>query len=354
MRTLEIPVITMMSSAENVAGQGVGSAYREQLNLVNERLNGIFDIRVNEQKYGEITHYHTIDFRYYLHALFGRKKTYRVGYVHFIPETLDGSLKLAKPVKIVFYRYLLKFYQEMDQLVVVNPMFIDKLVALGFDRNKITYIPNYVSDVTFHRQSAEDIAATKAKYGLDPDRFTVLGVGQVQTRKGVLDFIEVAKMLPHIQFVWAGGFSFGKITAGYEELKEAMENCPSNVKFLGIIQRDDMNAVYNAADVMFLPSYAELFPMTILESMAIGVPILLRDLDLYENILFDYYMKGTSNEMFRDELIRLSEDADYYEAYRQKSLEGKKFYSKQSVGTMWERFYSSLLEKEVYEQKTVY
>ncbi|WP_367301730.1 hypothetical protein [Listeria fleischmannii] len=60
----------------------------------------------------------------------------------------------------------------------------------------------------------------RKKYQIPLDKFVVLGVGQVQHRKGVLDFIEVAKSLPDIQFVWAGGFSFGKITSGYEELKK--------------------------------------------------------------------------------------------------------------------------------------
>ena len=56
----------------------------------------------------------------------------------------------------------------------------------------------------------------------------VLGAGQVQTRKGVLDFVNVAKQMPDVQFVWAGGFSFGRITDGYEELKKLQENPPEN------------------------------------------------------------------------------------------------------------------------------
>ncbi|STY44477.1 Uncharacterised protein [Listeria grayi] len=51
----------------------------------------------------------------------------------------------------------------------------------------------------------------------------VLGSGQVQHRKGVMDFIETAKQLPDVQFIWAGGFSFGMITSGYEELKKCMK-----------------------------------------------------------------------------------------------------------------------------------
>lgn len=40
------------------------------------------------------------------------------------------------------------------------------------------------------------------------DKFVVLGVGQIQHRKGVLDFVEVAKEFPELQFVWAGGLLF--------------------------------------------------------------------------------------------------------------------------------------------------
>ena len=57
-------------------------------------------------------------------------------------------------------------------------------------------------------------------------------------------------MLPDITFVWAGGFSFGKITDGYDELKEIYQNPPSNVHFIGIVQREEMNDIYNLADIL--------------------------------------------------------------------------------------------------------
>ena len=40
-------VINMISSADMVAGQGVGSAYEEQVQLVKEGASDIFDVRVN-------------------------------------------------------------------------------------------------------------------------------------------------------------------------------------------------------------------------------------------------------------------------------------------------------------------
>ena len=40
-----------------------------------------------------------------------------------------------------------------------------------------------------------------------------------------------------------------------------------------------------------LPSYEELFPMCILEAMCVNLPVLTRDLDIYNGILFDFYLR---------------------------------------------------------------
>lgn len=39
--------ITMYSSADKVAGQGVGSAYKEQVRLIQEGASDLFDVRIN-------------------------------------------------------------------------------------------------------------------------------------------------------------------------------------------------------------------------------------------------------------------------------------------------------------------
>lgn len=84
-----------------------------------------------------------------------------MGYVHFLPETLEGSLKLPWIARKVLYRYVIAFYKRMDALVVVNPTFIPKLEAYGIAREKITYIPNFVSKKEFHPIASEE----KSSYG---------------------------------------------------------------------------------------------------------------------------------------------------------------------------------------------
>lgn len=336
-------VIDMLSSADKVDGQGVGSAYLEQVSLVKEGTKKIFDVRVNDKRDADINHYHTIDFNNYIRM--STTKGINVSYVHFLPTTLDGSIKLPKPIFSLFKKYVVDFYNKADYLVVVNPIFIEELVKNKISKDKVTYIPNYVSKESFYKMKQTDIDEVKVKYGIDKHAFVVLGVGQVQTRKGVLDFIEVAKKLPNMTFVWCGGFSFGKITDGYEELKKVYDNPPKNVKFVGIIPRIEMNAMYNISDVLFMPSYNELFPMSILEAINSDKPILLRDLDLYKDILFEKYLKGNKNSDFVKQLKLLQMDKKEYEKYSKYSSEISKFYSKEHVLEMWIEFYTKIYEK---------
>lgn len=342
--------INMLSRADSVKGQGVGSAYLEQVALVKEELSDQYKIKINSFAMGDITHYHSINPEFFLTIPRARRKGVAVGYVHFIPETLEDSIKLPWFAKKVFYWYVMKFYKSMDLLVTVNPWFIQKLAEYGINPKRVTYIPNYVSSRQFFPIVNRSKAALRKQYGLAEDKFTVLGVGQLQLRKGILDFIEIAKKMPEIQFVWAGGFSFGVITDGYEEIKKIKEHPPKNVTFLGIVDREKMNEVYNLADVMFLPSYNELFPMTVLEAMSCNVPMLLRDLDLYEDILFDFYLKADDNKDFMTLLNRLHTDEGFYQSAVDMSKRGKAFYSRENVAKLWDRFYKRALRYKVHKE----
>jgi 1,2-diacylglycerol-3-alpha-glucose alpha-1,2-galactosyltransferase len=356
-----MPTINMLSSADKIKGQGVSSAYIEQVNLVKEGLKHKYDIKVNCMERCDIMHYHTIDFHHYLSVPFAKFKGVTVGYVHFLPETVDNSLDIPWILKKIFYRYMIDFYDSMDYLVTVNPVFIKELTSYGIESEKITYIPNFVSEEQFHTYSKDHIKRLREQYEISEQSFVVLGVGQVQTRKGIVDFIEVAKSLPEIQFIWAGGFSFGALTDGYKELKKVVEHPPSNVKFVGIVDRSNMNDIYNLADVMFLPSYSELFPMTILESMNCKLPIILRDLDIYPDILFDFYMKESTNQGFIQLIQALRNDQELYKKWSNRSWNGHIFYSRDHVLQMWELFYDKVykethwrkIRRKMYEKESI-
>lgn len=330
--------ITMFSAAETVPGQGVGSAYRELVNLLTDRFPDKFDLKFNSLSRTDISHYHTINFGFFLNTFLPGRGT-KIGYVHFLPETLEDSINLWSPIKKIFYWYVMTFYKRMDQIVVVNPVFIDKLVALGVAKEKITFIPNFVSKDEFFPIPDNQKAGIRQKLSLPEDAFIVLGVGQVQVRKGVLDFIQLAKDNPKWTFVWVGGFSFGAITAGYEELKKVVDNPPKNLIFPGIVDRDLMNDYYNAADVFLLPSYTELFPMSALEAFSTGTPTILRDLELYRAIIDGYYLPANDRAGMQTQLDQLATDQELQHQVAKQSLAASEYYSATHVSRIWEDYY---------------
>ena len=336
--------INMLSQATSVDGQGVGSAFLEQVALVKE-CDDIFDVAINSKKNNyQIHHMHTVNPRYRMR--FTRHHV-NVAYVHFIPSTLDGSLKMPKLIFKIFKKYVISTYRKADEIVVVNPSFIPPLEELGIKRENITYIPNFVDHEKFYKISEEERNALRDKYNIPHDKFVVMGCGQVQTRKGVIDYVETAKRNPDKVFVWAGGFSFGKMTDGYKELKAIMDNPPENVKFIGIIPRTEMNGIFNMCDLLFMPSLSELFPMSILEAVNSAKPVLLRDLDLYEEILFkdkDCYAIGKNVDEFDAQVKKLASDKAYYEHYSKGSKVISDFYSKEHVKSIWREYYPRILE----------
>lgn len=340
--------ITMFSSADKVAGQGVGSAYLELVNLLKSRCREQLDVQINRYRKSDISHYHTIDLPFYF-STFSKKRGRKIGYVHFLPETLEGSLKIPQPFRGIFYHYVIAFYKRMDHLVVVNPSFIDKLTAYGIPRQKITYIPNFVDAKRFHPVDAVQRAQLRTHYQIPADKFVVLGTGQVQERKGVPDFITLARQNPDVQFIWAGGFSFGRLTDGYAELKKVVDDPPANLRFTGIVSRDEIADLNNLADLFLLPSYNELFPMSALEAFSCGTPVMLRDLDLYHSIIAGDYEPAKDVSEMQEKLTLLRNDPARLAHWQKQAHQAAQRYSEDHLAKVWLDFYRSQAEEGRHE-----
>ena len=334
--------INMLSQAESVKGQGVASAYREQISLIQE-LSDYFEMEINSKsKDFDIYHIHSPNYRYKVRM---NKKHLNIVHVHFVPSKNDGSLRLPKLINYIFNKYVEGLYRKADELVVVNPCFISELEKLKINRENITYIPNYVDKSRFFPLPEDRIDEIKDEYHIPKDKFVVLGCGQIQTRKGFDDFVETARRNPDMQFVWAGGFSFGRLMHGYKKYKKLLKKLPQNMVHLGIIDRNKMNDVFNMCDVLFMPSFIELFPMTILEMCNVGKTFLVRDLELYRPILFSKYCSGNNVDDFSSELKKLKDDVPYYNLQCENSKFISSFYNKETLLNTWKEYYLRVFDK---------
>ncbi len=334
--------VNVRSISEKVKGQGVDSAFKEHVKILSS--SDKIRVFVNSKKIHDILHVHTLDLE---SSRFMRK--YRkhgkkvVVSVHVVPESIEGSLKLPKLAKKIFYSYMLNFYKRADRCVVVNPYFKEELVNLGLDEEKIVFIPNVVASEKFSPVTHEEKLKLRKELNLPLNGFIVVGSGQIQRRKGIDDFVETAERLKDVFFVWLGGFSFGRLMDGYERYKKIVENPPNNLLFTGIVSREEVARYLKASDLFFLPSFHELFPMAVLEAVNCGLPILLRELDIYEEIYFDNYLSGNDTNEFVKRIETLRSNPREYDEWVKRSRKLARIYSPEETLKRWEKLYLDLL-----------
>lgn len=89
-------------------------------------------------------------------------------------------------------------------------------------------------------------------------------VGHVQGSKGVFEIFEVAKKYPHVIFKLAGPIS--------DEVMQIVK--PPNIILLGSLEKALVRDLLLNSDIFLFPSYTEGFANSLLEAMAMGVPVI--------------------------------------------------------------------------------
>lgn len=128
-------------------------------------------------------------------------------------------------------------------------------------------------------------SSTRSRWDLPEDAFVVGGIGRLTYQKNFALFLEIASAViqhhPHAVFVIAG--------TGEDDpaLREQAANLGigSQIRFLGHIE--EISLLYPALDVLLLPSRYEGLPITVLEAMAVGLPIIASRLDGIAEVLVD-------------------------------------------------------------------
>lgn len=281
--------IHLVSSTDYIAkGTGVHSAFLGIFDLLKEK-NDIEVIK-NQDGFGDIFHSHSYGLYYFLKSR--KYKGRRIHTVHTTPSTIKGSVVFPKFVLPFAKLYFKKVFNHADVCIAISPMVEKNLHDLGV-KSKIINIGNPIDLDKWHT-NIEKRKAGRRILNLPENSKVVLGVGQLQKRKGVEDFIELAKLHRNMDFIWVGSRPFGFITEGVTRINQKINEAPNNIKFLGQVDFNDMPLIYAAADIFVFPSYQENSPLAPIEAAAAGLPVIFRDLKEYEMLYHSTYLKAKS------------------------------------------------------------
>lgn len=335
--------VNILSTALDFKGQGVGSATKDTIHMIKNFLP--YEVRLNSKEPCAVIHVHTPNVGFLFNILKNRKESGVVISAHITPDSLKESLILAPLWVRGFQIYLVEFYNLADRIIAVSPEVKKELKRLGV-KSRIEVVPNFVSSSIFYPETFERKMKLREKYSIGKDEFVAIGVGQVQPRKGIKEFVETAKFLPDVRFLWIGSMPFGAATQGYKKMKDIMRKHPSNVMFLDYIPREKLRELYVLSDLFFFPSHQETFGLVIVEAAMCGLPLLLKDLTVYRDIFHDAYLKGTAPREYAEVIEKFRRDKEDLMSYRKKAVDLAKNYDERNVAKHLFEVYKKVREEK--------
>lgn len=168
---------------------------------------------------------------------------------------VQGSLAASTIVLIEtsLHRMLNTYQGKLDKVVVPSRFFMEKFVEWGWPRDKFVYIPNYVDSSRF--VPSDEVG----------DYF--LYFGRLVSEKGVVTLMHAAKAAG-VKLKIAGT---GPIEA---ELHALQTKLAGDIEFLGYCAGPELHSLIQQARAVVLPSECyENAPMSVLESFALGIPV---------------------------------------------------------------------------------
>jgi len=287
-------------------GNGVYTAFTEMVELLKEKDD--VEVLVKGNKAANVFHSHTYGLYYFWK---GRKyKGRRVYTVHVIPDSIKGSLPHGERYMPLAKWYFKKVYEYADVCIAISPMVENAIKELGA-KTRVELISNPIIIENWKRTPEMRIKGRKM-LGLSNNDFVVLGVGQLEGRKGIDDFIDVSELVTEAKFVWAGGRPFGLLTEGINRINEKISTA-NHIKLTGMVELEKMKYIYAAADLLLFPSYQENCPLAPLEAAASGMPVIFRNLKEYSLLYGLDYLRASTVSGFAELIERLMTDNSFYE-----------------------------------------
>ncbi|MDO4301328.1 MAG: glycosyltransferase family 4 protein [Clostridia bacterium] len=263
-----------------VEKSGVGRAIKQQLKFLEDNK---IPFTVNIKDSYDIIHLNTVFPDSFIMSVIAKIKGKKIVYhAHSTKEDFENSFCGSNFLAPLFKKWIMLCY-NMGDLIITPTEYSKKLLYEYRLRKPIVTISNGI-DLDFYKRDGEKGRLFREKYGFRKQDKIIMSVGLHIKRKGILDFVELAKILPEYQFVWFG-YTDPKIIP--KEVRNAVGIKLPNLHFPGYISREELRDAYNGSDLFLFLTYEETEGIVLLEALAMKIPVLVRDIDIYKNWLSD-------------------------------------------------------------------
>jgi len=152
-------------------------------------------------------------------------------------------------------------FQESDSIICLTQNDANEISRIGCPSHKITIIPNAVDNVLF-------------KPGSNSEENLIVWTGRFVQEKGIEYLIETARTVvkknKNAKFLLIG---YGPLKEKMIALARERQLLGTNMQFIGPIPRKDIADLLGKATIFLFPSIREGLPVSVLEAMACGLPV---------------------------------------------------------------------------------
>lgn len=341
-------VLLYTENEKILAKSGLGKAIKHQMNALDAVK---VQYTTNPKDEFDIAHINFYGLKSYFIAKKLKKQGKKIVYhAHSTEEDFRNSFIFSNQVSKLFKKWLIKCYSLGD--VIITPTEYSKKLLKGYGiKNEIKVISNGIELKKFTRND-ELGEKFRKDYKLKKTDKVIIGIGLYIERKGIIDFIELAKKMPEYKFIW---FGYSPIIFSRKKVRNAIKNKPDNLILAGYVEQDKICEALNGCDIYIAPTYEETEGITIIESASCKTNMIVRDIPVFNGWLVDkknVYMaksidefKQKIEEIINGEIQSLSEEA-YKIAIERKS---------KNIGKKLKETYSEVLEgKNKNENRIIY
>lgn len=272
-------VLLYLEGGRFLGNSGIGNALKHQESALSS-LNVSYTTDPNEAY--DIVHINTYGPR----SIRLMKRAQKAGkrvivHGHSTREDFANSFVGSNLLAPYVGRHLKKIYQRAD-FIITPSAYSKQLISSYGVTTPIAALSNGIV-LDNYQPDPQAEQAFRQHFKIEAGQKVVISAGLYFLRKGIDEFIEVARRFPEVRFIWFGYINPYMVPRAVRRL--ILHDHPKNVEFPGYFKGQIYKGALTAADAFFFPSREETEGIVVLEALASRQHVLLRDIPVYEGWL---------------------------------------------------------------------